>query len=159
MLGTIFARRSIRQYKPGAVGEEQSRKLLEAARAARSASNRKPWHFVVVSEPASLRALAERLRQYEMQAGRGKAAAEEYAPLMEDCRGRMKTYEDARKRLWERITAGERLDSCRVIAPGKVMPGVEISIGPSYLFVDQEYENVHFRCEDGEIVVGSPALA
>ena len=107
----------------------------------------------------SLRALAERLRQYEMQAGRGKAAAEEYAPLMEDCRVRMRTYEDARKRIWERITAGERLDSCRVIAPGRVMPGVEISIGPAYLFVDQEYENVHFRCEDGEIVVGSPALA
>ena len=61
MLDTIFARRSIRQYKPGAVSDADLRKLLEAAMAAPSASNRKPWHFVVVSDPASLSTLAEAL--------------------------------------------------------------------------------------------------
>ena len=61
MLDTIFARRSIRQYTGQPVSEEQVNKLLEAAMAAPSASNRKPWHFVVVSDRTDLNALAEAL--------------------------------------------------------------------------------------------------
>lgn len=55
----IFSRRSIRKYTPEPVGEEHVRKLLEAAMAAPSASNRKPWHFVVVDEREKLDRLAD----------------------------------------------------------------------------------------------------
>ncbi len=54
-----LARRSIRQYTGEPVGQAQVRRLLEAAMAAPSASNRQPWHFVVVTERGTLNALAE----------------------------------------------------------------------------------------------------
>jgi nitroreductase len=56
---TIFARRSIRKYTDEPVSEADIQTLLEAAMAAPSASNRKPWRFVVVTERQTLDALAE----------------------------------------------------------------------------------------------------
>ncbi len=43
LIQTILARRSIRKYTDAPVSEEDVRTLLEAAMAAPSASNRKPW--------------------------------------------------------------------------------------------------------------------
>jgi nitroreductase len=48
----LFARRSIRQYTDEPVSDEDIQALLEAAMAAPSAGNRKPWHFVVVRDAA-----------------------------------------------------------------------------------------------------------
>jgi len=59
MLDTIFARRSIRKYTEEPVTDEQVQKLLKAAMAAPSASNRKPWHYVVIRERSTLKRLAE----------------------------------------------------------------------------------------------------
>lgn len=59
MLDTIFERRSIRQYTSEPVAEADIQKILEAAMAAPSAANRKPWHFVVVAKRAMLDALAQ----------------------------------------------------------------------------------------------------
>ena len=56
---TIFARRSIRRYTDEPVSEADVKTLLEAAMAAPSASNRKPWQFIVVTERQMLDALAE----------------------------------------------------------------------------------------------------
>ncbi len=71
----IFARRSIRQYTEEPVTQEQIRTLLEAGMAAPSASNRQPWHFVVVTERATLRALAEAHPFGKMLAGAALAIA------------------------------------------------------------------------------------
>jgi nitroreductase len=59
LIETIFARRSIREYNPKPVSEAKIQTLLEAAMAAPSASDRKPWQFVVVTKRAILDALAE----------------------------------------------------------------------------------------------------
>jgi nitroreductase len=56
---TIFSRRSIRKYTKEPVSEGDIKTLLEAAMAAPSASNRKPWHFVVVTENETLDRLAD----------------------------------------------------------------------------------------------------
>lgn len=56
----MLARRSIRRYTNEPISEEEIRRLLEAAMAAPSASNRQPWHFVVVTERSTLDALAQR---------------------------------------------------------------------------------------------------
>lgn len=56
---TIFARRSIRKYTDRPVSKEEIRTLLEAAMAAPSASNRRPWRFIVITERRTLDALAE----------------------------------------------------------------------------------------------------
>ena len=59
-LEIIFARRSIRRYSDKEVCEADIQSLLEAGMAAPSGSNQKPWHFVVVIDKPTLRALAER---------------------------------------------------------------------------------------------------
>ncbi len=58
-LEIIFGRRSIRQYTSEPISEQDLSRLLEAGMAAPSASNRRPWHFVTVTDRAKLRALAD----------------------------------------------------------------------------------------------------
>lgn len=59
LIQTIFTRRSIRSYTAETVSEAHIETLLKAAMAAPSASNLKPWHFVVVTERQTLDRLAE----------------------------------------------------------------------------------------------------
>ena len=63
---TIFARRSIRKYAGEPVSEEAIETLLKAAMAAPSASNRKPWQFIVVTKRETLDALAKAHRHGKM---------------------------------------------------------------------------------------------
>ncbi len=58
-LEAIFTRRSVRKYTDEPVSEEDLRTLLEAAMSAPSASNRQPWHFIVVRERARLNAIMD----------------------------------------------------------------------------------------------------
>ena len=58
-LDILFARRSIRRYTGEPVTKAEITSLLEAGMAAPSASNRKPWHLVVITDKASLAKLAE----------------------------------------------------------------------------------------------------
>jgi len=58
LINTIFTRRSIREYTAETVSKEAIKTLLEAAMAAPSSSNRKPWHFIVVTERRILDNLA-----------------------------------------------------------------------------------------------------
>jgi nitroreductase len=62
----IFARRSIRAYTPQPVSEETVTSLLQAAMAAPSAMAKDPWRFVVIRQPANLRALAAALPHGQM---------------------------------------------------------------------------------------------
>lgn len=56
----LFTRRSIRKYTQEDISDEDLSILLKAAMLAPSASNRQPWHFVVVRDPKVRAALAER---------------------------------------------------------------------------------------------------
>ena len=58
-IDNLFARRSIRKYTAEPVTDVQVETLLQAAMAAPSASDRKPWHFVVVRDAATRAALVE----------------------------------------------------------------------------------------------------
>jgi nitroreductase len=58
-LSMIFARRSIRAYTGKPVSDADIKSLLEAGMAAPSASNMKPWHFVVTTDRQTLQALAD----------------------------------------------------------------------------------------------------
>ncbi len=53
-LETIFARRSIRKYQDKPVEQEKLELLLQAAMAAPSADNTKPWEFIVVTDPEAM---------------------------------------------------------------------------------------------------------
>ena len=50
VFNAIKNRRSVRKYKKEPVEDEKIQKCLEAARWAPSASNKQPWHFIVVKK-------------------------------------------------------------------------------------------------------------
>ena len=58
LIKIIFARRSIREYTAEVISEKDIKTMLEAAMAAPSASNRKPWHFIAVTDRQILDSLA-----------------------------------------------------------------------------------------------------
>lgn len=58
-LEAIFARRSIRKYTSDPVADTDINQLLEAAMAAPSGGNRKPWHFIIIKDRVTLNNLAE----------------------------------------------------------------------------------------------------
>ena len=47
---------------------------------------------------------------------------------------------------------------CRVIVPGKVMPGVRISIGDAVFWAEQSYSDVCFYLEGDRVAMHSPAV-
>jgi nitroreductase len=59
LINTILARRSIRKYTTQPINETDIKTMLQAAMAAPSASNLKPWHFIVISNRKKLDKLAE----------------------------------------------------------------------------------------------------
>ena len=59
----LLARRSIRRFTSEAVSADDERKLVDAAFAAPSSMNRRPWHFFVVREPET-RARLARVHQW-----------------------------------------------------------------------------------------------
>jgi nitroreductase len=58
-LDLMLARRSIRRFTPQAVSPEDEQKLLDAAFAAPSANNERPWHFVLVRDAETRRRLRD----------------------------------------------------------------------------------------------------
>ena len=55
----LLKRRSIRRYKDNPIPREKILKILEAARIAPSASNKQPWHFIVVENKETIKQLAK----------------------------------------------------------------------------------------------------
>ena len=60
-LDSIFRRRSIRKYTDQPVEPEKLDLLLQAAMAAPSAMNCRPWEFIVVTDPGKLAKFRQRL--------------------------------------------------------------------------------------------------
>ena len=66
MIDAILARRSIRSYTDEPVSDEHIRAILEAAMSAPSGMNRKPWHFVAVTEREKLDRLGATTKAWGM---------------------------------------------------------------------------------------------
>ncbi len=72
-LKTIFARKSVRAYRSEAVSDEKLQVLVRAGMAAPTAVDKRPWEFVVVTDRAILKQLADAL-PYAKMADRAAAA-------------------------------------------------------------------------------------
>jgi nitroreductase len=68
----IMTRRSVRDFRPDPIGDEEIEKLLRAGMQAPSARNERPWHFVVIDDPEVLHKIPEFHRNAQML---------KYAPL------------------------------------------------------------------------------
>jgi nitroreductase len=69
LYNVLSSRHSIRKYKSIPVEVEKLNRILEAARTSPSASNRQPWHFVVISDEATKNKLKE-AKVYYREGGR-----------------------------------------------------------------------------------------
>ena len=59
-----------------------------------------------------------------------------------------------REYLWNTLYLDEKsVQNCRLICPGTIFPGVEISIGRAFTTVDKRHSSVCFRLEGDEIVM------
>jgi len=58
VLDAIKNRRSVRKYLPTPIPEDALGRVIEAGRIAPSANNRQPWHFVIVKDPETRKALS-----------------------------------------------------------------------------------------------------
>lgn len=59
-----------------------------------------------------------------------------------------------REQLWSRLTQDEQaMQGCRLLVPGTIYPGVEISIGRTFMEVERLQQNVLFRLDKDDIVV------
>lgn len=88
----------------------------------------------------------------------GASTTAEFSEKIDKNEMKIRFLKNKKKQLWEKIQQTEKLDSCRIMVEGVVKPGVEISIGPAYMQVDEPLENVFFHYQDNEIKVGHPAL-
>lgn len=59
VLTAIRTRRSIRRYTGEVIDDESLHTILDAGFCAPSASNRRPWHFLVIKDAAKLQAIAD----------------------------------------------------------------------------------------------------
>lgn len=59
VLTAIRTRRSIRKYSSEQIDDETIEAILDAGFCAPSASNKRPWHFLVIRDKATLGAIAE----------------------------------------------------------------------------------------------------
>ncbi len=62
VLQAIMNRRSVRAYSPKPIPPEVLRRMRQALRAAPSACNYQPWHFILVSNPALRQQVAKASR-------------------------------------------------------------------------------------------------
>ena len=58
VIEAIRTKRAVRAYRDDPVPDDVARTILHAGRRAQSAKNDQPWHFLVIRERATLRALA-----------------------------------------------------------------------------------------------------
>ncbi len=114
-----------------------------------------PFEYMVLGEiEAKQTKTIQALQKYAMLAARDNAQTGKYARLAAVLQGKLKVERRKQLELWEKFKADEeREQRCRIIVPGRVEPGVEISIGQANLHVDQEYNNVEFRLKDDEIII------
>ena len=99
--------------------------------------------------------LFEQIERYKKQISKGEDFAAEFTPKLDKAKADLKLSKAIRAGLWGGIQATQNLDQCKVLVPGKVKPGVEISIGSAFLKVDEFFEDVYFYHKDGEVRIGA----
>ncbi|WMW65835.1 FapA family protein [Nitratidesulfovibrio liaohensis] len=107
----------------------------------------------------NIRDLRQRIIHYEAVAADTPAGKEEPVRRLEAALKKMDRLLRQRAALWEDLKRGGPIaERCRLVVPGRIMPGVEISIEESWMEVREELRDVRIVLRDGELAVESPAL-
>jgi uncharacterized protein (DUF342 family) len=95
------------------------------------------------------------LEHYRTIVDKNEHLAIQFMPLLEHAEVKLKIA--TRILNYYKLQAEEHTNftRCRVIVPGRVLPGVRISIGDAIFWADQSYKNATFRLVDDRVVVDS----
>ncbi len=103
--------------------------------------------------------LKDKASYFEKQSARNHVMKQEYAPRLELVQRKLKIAHTKRNALWRKFAVDElNAPKCRVIVPGKVMPGCEIGIARAFYRTDRSYADVAFLLEHDEITTSYPAV-
>ncbi|MDR2696594.1 MAG: FapA family protein [Deltaproteobacteria bacterium] len=98
--------------------------------------------------------LATRVAHYTAVAGHLPPDATPTTRKLAMGRQKLEVFRQRREQLWATLAADERLaGSCRLVVPGTVYPGVEVSIGRAFLTVESVYRNVVFQLQGDEVII------
>jgi uncharacterized protein (DUF342 family) len=104
-----------------------------------------------------IKTLHEDVVKYEKALSKGTDNKEELANKLTAARRELDLLKLLKVKLWEGIRGTGQIDQCRVLVPGVVKPGVEISIGSAFLKVDDYLEDVFFYHDNDEVKIGASA--
>lgn len=103
---------------------------------------------------------SRRLQHHKARARKGPHFAAESAPFQELANSKLAVIQTMKHAAWRKFSADMRkAHRTRVIVPGIVHPGVEISIGRAYSKIIDEQRDVFYCLHEDEVVYGFPALA
>ena len=104
-----------------------------------------------------IKKIYENIKTYEKVLNKDKSATPEIGPKLDAAQREYSLLKMLKARLWEGIHGTEQVERCKVLVPGVVKPGVEISIGSAFLRIDDYLEDVYFYYDNGEIAIGTSA--
>ncbi|QGY41314.1 DUF342 domain-containing protein [Pseudodesulfovibrio cashew] len=104
-----------------------------------------------------IKKLHEDISSYEKVLGKGDDNHDEFARKLESAERELGLLKMLKVKLWEGIHGTENIGNCKILVPGVVKPGVEISIGSAYLKVDDYLEDVYFYYDNNEVKIGATA--
>ncbi|MEG1610391.1 MAG: FapA family protein [Bilophila sp.] len=99
--------------------------------------------------------LTERINQYSAVVGHLPPDTNKMTCSLVSTREKRKKLLKLRESLWVTLHRDEtQANACRLIVLGTVYPGVEISIGRSFLTIKEPLDGVFFRLRNDEIIIG-----
>lgn len=97
--------------------------------------------------------LHQRLDQFERMVQKKPVLLESYDIKIRLIRQKLELLHQTRNELWKDFRANEHhAGKCRLICPGRIRPGLEISIARAYEAVNDFYDGLEFRLEEYDIV-------
>ncbi len=109
------------------------------------------------AEAEALRLSAIRA-EYQAKCEKSENLALKYQPLLDRIETKFRLAQRMLLHYRKELELHSDLTRCRLIVPGKVMPGVTIHFGETSLRVDRVYENVTFFLEDDHVAFRHPAV-
>ena len=102
----------------------------------------------------------EKVRYYQGRSRMGTHHAAECAPMLELAMRKLAVAQQRRQVLWRSFAADmNKASKNRLIVPGIVCPGVELSVGKTYMKIVDQHNDVNFSLYEDEIICNYPALA
>lgn len=119
-----------------------------------------PIEYLRIQETlAAAQTQEQKLESLAKRSRKGPQFAADLAPKQEVAARKLEILTARYKKDWCKLMADTRKAArARVIVPGTVYPGVEISIGRAYHKVIDEQQNVFYSLHEEEIVHGFPAI-